>query len=155
MPPKGGSKTENNFKSCGSSLQRGTFWNQKFTLQPALDRADPPTLSLISWESVPSAPPLPPRLRCSSFSRSALRHLARRFWNQTCNQEPRTRRESELDLLPNWMLRTTDLASIYIFPGINGRKIQDTSREATINLIIIIIMSIIGSFHRNHITPPV
>lgn len=27
----------------------------------------------------------PSRLRCSSFKRSALRHLARRFWNQTCN----------------------------------------------------------------------
>uniref|UniRef100_A0A182URE4 Peptidase S1 domain-containing protein n=1 Tax=Anopheles merus TaxID=30066 RepID=A0A182URE4_ANOME len=46
------------------------------------------------WESVPSVPPLPPRLRCSSFSRSALRHLARRFWNQTCNQEPKRRRHS-------------------------------------------------------------
>ena len=31
-----------------------------------------------------SSPPPDSRLRCSSLSRSDLRHLARRFWNQTC-----------------------------------------------------------------------
>lgn len=38
-------------------------------------------------EVPPPPPPLPPpppsRLRCSSFSRSLLRHFARRFWNHT------------------------------------------------------------------------
>jgi len=32
------------------------------------------------------------RLRCSSLRRSALRHLARLFWNQTCKKRRKWRR---------------------------------------------------------------
>lgn len=39
------------------------------------------SVSNLSFNNCGSDPS--PRFRCSSFSRSALRHLARRFWNQT------------------------------------------------------------------------
>lgn len=83
----GRSKSESVRGLCGGTLEL----RRSSSLSPIMS-GDDSRLCSVLFVMIGVFPPLS-RFRCSSLRRSALRHLARRFWNQTYMRREQERRK--------------------------------------------------------------